>query len=240
MATFNGIPIADPSKKGLNFTTKEGFRPPNGLDSSVVEGVTTNTGIDSHYNNALKDVQLPHIKHDVHSSSITSDPQDITQEATLKSRDDYESVKGFRVVNEVTVPIDNLEHTEIDDRQYVDDVDFKASVEEPMLEAGKNLTDMNGAGYFDPGLGEHNLMPVQKYGRPKTDIPTKISNPKGFAEEQQYLYIDGKKGFQDKYYKNNTWRDGYRDGTNEPTNELDPNTGRVHLFEAPRTPSIRE
>lgn len=197
MATFNGIPIADPSKKGLNFTTDENFRP-------TIEGVTNDTEIDAHYKNALKDNQLPHISEG-------------DQEKDIVTKEDYESVKGFRIEETVTIPYTSGLREDIeDDLSYETDQDREAEVEEPLLEAGKRLTDMNGDGYYDPGIkkgtefvpGEHDMKPIHKYSRPKTDSPTFMTDPKDFVDEKHYQTI---------YTTDNQW--------------MNPNTGKVHMYE---------
>lgn len=221
MALFNGVPIADPSKNNLNFVTKEGFRPvveglnsdersstDKNLKSSVIEGVTSSTHIESHYDMALKDDQLPH----------TTDGD---QEKDIAFKRDYESVKGFRVDETVTIPYTaGLREDIEDDLPYEIGRDKKADVEVPLSEAGKRLTDQNGEGYYDPGIkkgtefapGEHDMKPIHKYSRPITDSPTMMADPKDFIDENHYKTI---------YTTNNQW--------------TNPNTGKVHMFEDLRT-----
>jgi hypothetical protein len=229
MAKFNGIAIADPSKKDCNFTTNEGFRQSieglkggKNLKSTVVVGVTSSVIIPAHYIRTLKDHQNPHITHG-------------DQEIFLKGKHDYESSKGFRVVKEVTIPVTNPLKTSIEeDRVYAKNNEKQADVEKPVLETGKVLTDLNGAGYYDPGLKEkksythfdpkvHVTNAVQKLGRPKTNSPTLMTDPNSYAKEKNYLHKNGKGSFLPMFYTRNPW--------------VDVDTGRVSLFEKPRETS---
>lgn len=229
MGILNGIAIADPAKKDMRFVTNEGFRratvshrpDDDTRASTVVEGITLSTEVPAHYESAMKDAQLPH----------TSDGD---QALDMRHVEDYESVKGHRDRDEVTIPYYPQFREDIeDDKVYEEHQDLHGDVEEPILETGKKVRDQNGAGYYDPGLkekksetqfdpGVHSLDPVQKYGRPVPDSPTLLANPKEYAEEKHFLYVDGDKSFQDRYYKDNPWKN---------------DDGRIHLFEAPRTPT---
>lgn len=227
MATFNGVAIADPSKKSLNFTTNEGFRPAveglnsdsrsstdKNLKSSVLEGVTSDFEIEAHYLVALKDNQLPHITNG-------------DQENWVGIIRDYESVKGFRIDETVTVPITSLLRTEIeDDRPFAIENEYKADVEESQLEADKYIRDtsINGGAWYNP-RSVYKVPTFQQFDRWVYRIirnpASRLSDPQDYADEKNYLYVDGFKSFQTRYYTNNPW--------------VDSNTGRVILFEAPRT-----
>lgn len=215
MATFNGIPIADPSKKGLNFTTKEGFRravtssrpDDDTRKSTVVEGVTSSTGIDSHFKSALKDPQLPH---------ISEGDQEIDNNFVF----DYESSKGFRIDETVTIPITSALRERIEDDQPVaQENESKANVEKSILEVDKNIKDIdiNGGAFFNPKSAfpdatfKEELRDVFRIIR---DPASKIANPGSFVDEKHYQTV---------ITTDNSW--------------TDPDTGRVHLFEKPRSPS---
>lgn len=224
MAQFNGIAIADPSKKGLNFVTEEGFRSSvvsyrpddDTRKTTVIEGVSSSIDIAAHYTNILKDPFLPH--------TTLGD-----QEVFNNFSQDYETVKGFRVDETVTIPITNGIDRALDDQAYEDEIDNQADVEEAILETGKKITNLNGNGYYDPGIKELKtseiestkvFVPVQKFGRPQPDNPTFLTNPQEFADEKNYIYVNGDRSYQSRYYSNNSW--------------LDSDTGRIHLFEKPR------
>lgn len=225
MALLNGIAIADPSKKALNFTTNEGFRQANVkyssdnndiLKTTVLEGVTSNTEIEYHFLSALKDPQLPH----------TSNGD---QEIFRRHDDDYPSVYGFSVDESVTIPYTNSLRTIIeDDKPYAEENEALANVEKDRLEADKNLidTDINGGAWYDP-QGIYKTATFKRTDRWVYRIirnpASKLANSDEYSDEKHYLYVDGRKSFQDRYYTNNPWRDS--------------NTGRVQLFEAPRTAS---
>ena len=228
MALFNGIAIADPAKKNLNFTTNEGFRlsveglnsddrssTNRNLKSTVITGVTSATKIENHYDTALKDDQLPH----------TTDGD---QEILVKTRRDYDSVKGYRLEETVTVPLTTAVHRDVDDDQYAEENAYNARVEEPLLEADKYLqeTDINGGAYYDP----QSIYPTPTFKRTDRIVfrtprspSSRLANPQEYADEKHFLYVDGYKSFQERFYDNNPWRD--------------TDTGRVNLFEAPREPS---
>jgi len=144
---------------------------------------------------------------------------------------EYQSVKGFVTEKEDTVPITTTLERSIDDKHYTFENEKKADVEKSVLETGKVLTDMNGQGYFDPGIhektsesqfapGNHVLASTQKFSRPLTTSPTLLTNPQTYANEKNYLYKRTSKSFQAGYYANNPWKDAV--------------SGRVSLFEQPR------
>jgi hypothetical protein len=146
-------------------------------------------------------------------------------------RFEYPSVKGFDTLKESTVPITTVLETEIGDKQFAFRNEKQADVEIPVLETGKNITDMNGEGYYDPGIHEkisesqfaptnHNLTSTQKFGRPITDTPTLLSDPNSLAKQDHYIHANPSKSFQKRYYENNPWKDA--------------TSGRVVLFERAR------
>jgi len=232
MALFNGVAIADPSKKQLNFVTKEGFRSEveglnsdqrsstnKNLKSTVIGGVTSSVKIVGVNEQELHDPQLPH---------ITNGDQIVFRRFTRQ----YDTVKGYRTIDFDTVPITNARKTVIEeDRVYAQRNQYKVDVEEPVLETGKVLTNMNGEAYYDSGLKERKnysqLDPksfvfrhTAKFDRPKTSSPTMMTNPNDYAREKHYVFVNGDQSYRDVMYKNSPWKDS---------------TGRMSLFEAPRT-----
>ncbi|MDD5650276.1 MAG: hypothetical protein PHF86_07670 [Candidatus Nanoarchaeia archaeon] len=187
MAKLHGVVIADPAKNNISFVKVE----------------------HDHFDVTRKESGRP-------LGQIVSEQNELNNFPRFmpSSRTNYN-------INECTIPITLTINNEEIGLWRTRKANLDADVEKPQLEADKYLVDegMNLGAYYDPKNNYPNVS-FKKIDRPALrtirSVSSRFSGAHTYAKFINYVYTNGGRDYQDRYYKTNTWVDS---------------KGRVHLFE---------